>query len=340
LDDILARTDGLWEEMRGRRLFLTGATGFFGSWLLESFARANDRLGLAASAVVLTRRPESVAAAAPHLAGRRDISWIAGDIRSFAFPAGGFDYAIHAAAESGSRAQDTPPSATFDIITLGSRRLIEFAGKAGFQKILFTSSGAVYGPQTGQAAGLREDHTGGPDPLNPASAYGESKRAAELLLVLHGANLGYEAKIARCFAFVGPRLPLDAHFAIGNFIRDALRGGPVAVQGDGTPVRSYLYAADLTVWLWTILHKGANCRAYNVGSGWGRPIGDWARLTAQVLAPGAAVTFARPPDPSRPPERYVPDVGRAHRELSLAEWTEPAEALRKTAAWSKSAGLV
>src|SRR3989338_4961828 len=100
---------------------------------------------------------------------------------------------------------------------------------------------------------LPEEYFGAPYPADVKSAWGESKRAAEFICGYYADRYGLEIKIARCFSFVGPYLPLDIHYAVGNFIRDALKGGPLRIKGDGTPVRAYLYAADLAVWLWTIL---------------------------------------------------------------------------------------
>src|SRR5205814_247898 len=121
----------------------------------------------------------------------------------------------------------------------------------------------------------------------------------------------FQAKIARCFAFVGPHLPLDAHFAIGNFIRDAMNGTAIRVQGDGTPHRSYLYSADLAIWLWNLLFLGPSGRACNVGSGTELSIANVASLVAACGEKAGEVEIAQHLAKGGYPKRYVPDVSYA-----------------------------
>jgi len=331
LDHVLAHTQGLWDELRGQRLFITGGTGFFGCWLLESFCWANDKLGLNASAVVLTRDSAAFQRKAPHLAGHPAITLQAGDVRTFAFPEGRFSHVIHAATEASAKLNAENPLLMFDTIVEGTRRTLEFARQSGAQKFLLTSSGAVYGKQPPEMTHIPEEYTGAPDPSAPASAYGEGKRAAELLCALYAKQYGLQPKIAHCFAFVGPYLPLDAHFAIGNFIRDAQSGGPIRVNGDGTPYRSYLYAADLAVWLWTILLRGKSGCPYNVGSDEDHTILEVARTVADVARlPASAIQVAQTPVPGALPARYVPAVQRARTELNLNVSIGLADAVKRT----------
>lgn len=250
-------------------------------WLLESFAHVNDALGLGMRATVLSRDPPAFAAKAPHLSGRTDLTFVRGDVRSFDFPPRKFDNVIHAATEASAKLNDEAPHEMLDAIIGGTRHVLDFAARCGVKKLLLTSSGAVYGKQPPEMTHIPEEYAGAPDPLLPGSAYGEGKRVSEHLCAVHARQHGYEVKIARCFAFVGPHLPLDTHFAIGNFIRDALRGQPIRIGGDGTPLHSYLYASDLAVWLWTLLFKAPSASAYNVGSAEDINIGQLAEVVGQ-----------------------------------------------------------
>jgi dTDP-glucose 4,6-dehydratase len=332
LDRILTRTEGRWEELRGQRIFVTGGTGFFGCWLLESFTWANDRLRLEASATVLTRNPEAFRKKAPHLAGHPAVHLLAGDVQSFPFPEGRFSHVIHAAAESGTDLNEANPLAMLDTVIQGARRTLDFAVAKGAGKFLLTSSGAVYGEQPSEMSRIPETYAGAPDPMDPGSAYAVGKRTAELLCAIYHREHGIETKIARCFAFVGPYLPLDAHFAVGNFLRDALRGGPIRVKGDGTACRSYLYAADLAIWLWTILMRGTPCRPYNVGSGEAMTVAQVAACVAQATG-GVPVEIAERAETGAPGRRYVPDTSRARAELALCQTVPLVEAVRRTAGY-------
>ena len=168
------------------------------------------------------------------------------------------------------------PVDVFETCAFGTRRILEvLATKSSKVRLLLLSSGAVYGRLPAGMLSVSEDWSGAPDPLDPASAYGEGKRVSELLCSMATAmNPDFEVAIARCFAFVGPHLPLDKHFAIGNFISAALRGEDIQIHGDGTPLRSYLYAADLSYWLWVMLFDAPSNRAYNVGGSEGISIQD------------------------------------------------------------------
>jgi nucleoside-diphosphate-sugar epimerase len=333
---ILEHTAPLWEEARGQRIFITGGTGFFGCWLLESFCFINKLLRLRAKATILTRDPDAFERKCPHLVADPSVTLVRGDIRSFAFPNGEYPYIIHAATESSGNQATESPLETLSTIVAGTERALQFATSHGGVKFLLTSSGAVYGKQPANVTHLSEEYTGGPDPLAWSSVYAEGKRTSELLCALYGKKYGLECKIARCWAFCGPHLPLNQHFAIGNFISDVLADRPIQVQGDGTPRRSYLYAADLALWLWTILFRAPGLVPFNVGSAHDVSILELAQAVAAALKPRAAIQVARQPVPGACPILYVPCVDRAREMLGLRETVKLEENIRRTAEWHKS----
>jgi nucleoside-diphosphate-sugar epimerase len=338
LDHILNETRTLWEEMRGRRIFITGGTGFFGCWLVESFCHVNRVLALQARATVLSRDPARFAAKCPHLAADPAITLLAGDVRNFAFPEGEFHYVIHAATEASLKQSIEEPVEMLTTILAGTERALQFAGQAGTSKFLLTSSGAVYGRQPSEVTHLPETYPGAPDPLDAGSVYAEGKRASELMCAIYqklSAAKGsvVECKIARCWAFCGPHLPLDTHFAIGNFIGDVLAGRPILISGDGSPTRSYLYGADLAIWLWTMLFRAPALVPINIGSGRDVSIRELADTVAAILNPSCEIRVAKQPVPGVSTSRYVPSVQRARELLGLRELVSLEEAIRRTAEW-------
>lgn len=338
LEHVFNHTVELWENLRGRSVFLTGGTGFVGTWLLESLLWAADRLDLSVTVVVLTRDPERFRERSPHLAGHPAVRLLRGNVAEFDFPEGEFSFAIHAATERAFEPDAEQPLAAFDADVAGTRRVLDFARRHGARRLLFTSSGAVYGRQPSEMTHIPEDYAGAPSTVDTGAAYGQAKRVSEFISAMYGRVYGFDAVIARLFAFAGPLLPLDAHYAVGNFVRDALGGGPVRIAGDGTPYRSYLYAADLAIWLWTILFRGKPAYPYNVGSPQDLTIADLARTVVRVVAPEAGVEFARQPVPGIPPLRYVPSTKRAEIELDLHPWISLEEGVQRMAEWYRSKG--
>lgn len=336
LDHILEHTKALWEDLREKKVFITGGTGFFGKWLLESFVWANDQLKLNAQMVVLSRDPNFFKTRYPHLAEASGITFHQGDVRNFEFPRERFDFIIHAATDASAQLNIENPLLMVDTIVDGTRRTLEFARHCGTKRFLLISSGAVYGKQPPDLSHIPEDHSDAPDTTQPASAYGEAKRLAELLCSIYQKQYDLEITIARCFAFVGPYLNLNIHYAVGNFIRDGLAGGPISVSGDGTPYRSYLYAADLAIWLWTILFRGAPGEAYNVGSEDAISIRDLAYEVSAAFPNSAKVVIAKSPLVGQPAERYVPSIKKARIRLGLDSWINLQEALHRTIKWNQS----
>ncbi|GLO12630.1 dTDP-glucose 4,6-dehydratase [Pseudomonas putida] len=300
-------------------VLLTGGTGFFGKALLRHWMAAANTGAAIPVVTVLSRAPDGFLERYPEFADQDWLRLHRGDILDPAsLPEGGdFSHVLHAAADSTAGPQLSPLQRYTQIVD-GTRNLLEYAARQRIPRFLMTSSGGVYGPQPQGLEQIPEDYHGLPDPLEPAHAYSVAKRCAEHLCILYQQQFGLEVVIARCFAFVGRDLPRDVHFAIGNFIRDALESPAIRVSGDGTPVRSYMDQRDLAHWLDVMLRQGRAGSAYNVGSDEAVTIAELAHQVRDVLSPQKPVHIAAAQaTPGSFRNRYVPCIDKARSELGL-----------------------
>jgi dTDP-glucose 4,6-dehydratase len=210
----------------------------------------------------------------------------------------------------------------------GTARLLELAIRDKSEGFLLCSTGAVYQPKNGPL--------GESDPLIPLDAplsYGRIRRQVEEQCKEVCSANGIPLKIARGFAFAGPRLPLDGSFAFGNFIRDILKGETIKVK-DGTPFRSYLYSSDMTIWLWKILLHGEKNCPYNVGSSTKITISMLAQRIAAIASPLKYECLPKAPKPlttSRSAStEYVPKTQRSTSAMNLGETNSLEESIKKT----------
>ena len=300
-----------------RDIFLTGGTGFFGKSILSLVLRG--KLSGGYRFTVLSRDPAAFKNRCPEFAELDNVRFISGDVRDFAFPDGEFDTVIHGAAPA---VTTLAPGEMRSIILQGTQRVLDFAGRCGARTLMMISSGGVYGVQPPQIPALAEDH-----PCRPVTEYGIAKLEAEKRCL---DSCLRQVVVPRCFAFAGPYLNRDIHFAIGNFIRDALEKRPVVVNGDGTPLRSYLYADDLVEWLFALLECGRGRLICNVGSAEAVSISELANIVRDELNPGGEVRVLGIPDPAKAIGRYVPSIKLAES-LGLRVKVGLREAIRRSA---------
>jgi nucleoside-diphosphate-sugar epimerase len=335
LNLVLDNTKDFWKEIRNKTFFITGGTGFFGIWLTMSFIFINRKLKLNSKIILLTRNKDKFTNKYKWLDEYSEISFLEGDIINFDFINEDIDYIIHAATEASVKLNIEEPLAMFETVVNGTKRILEFAKLKKVESLLFTSSGAVYGAQPSSIENISEDFFGAPNASDATSVYGEGKRMAEVLCAVYHKQYDLPVKVARCYAFMGPFLALDSHFAAGNFIGNKLKGEDIIIEGDGTPFRSYMYSADLIIWLWTILFKGKNNNPYNVGSNQSISISQLAEFISKENKSNETNVIIKSPFSDKPVLRYVPDTSKALNELNLKVYTDLKTSIRKTIDFNK-----
>jgi UDP-glucuronate decarboxylase len=329
VDLALERSGVDFELFRGKRVFVTGGTGFFGVWLLSALARVQDRLDGSLKVVALSRDPAQFLRQYSQFGFEQRIQFVSGDVKHFCADLRDVTHLVHMATTNASETFEGESQLNkLELLYLGTRNVLEQCSPA-LESALFTSSGVAYGTTRNER--ITEGEAGTVDTLAAGSALGIGKLAAEYLIAHYANLLGFRFSIARCFAFAGEYLPMDLHYAFGNFIKNALDRTPIVVRGDGRDERSYMYVGDAIAWLLRMLAHPRNA-IHNVGSEIPITMRELAQKIGASVVPPIDVAIRGTSDETGNFRRsfYIPSTLRAQNDYpGLAEWTSVDEIITK-----------
>ena len=322
-------------NLRDKHLYITGGTGMLGKWLLELIATLNKRESMSIRVTVLSRNPRSFIAANPRLGKMPWLSFTEGDIRYLPELPFNVSHIIHAAALTDRRLFASQPSSVGEVNALGTMRLISAANLLErVPKFILLSSCLVYGAQPWDIKQINEAFAG-PLRSNDVNAiYAESKRFAETLTHCATSENKLPVVTLRPFAVVGPYQSLELPWAVTDFIRDSLTSGPIRIMGNGTTVRSILYASDFAYWVLAATAKGKPRNTYNIGSPDAIDLISLAKKITSNFDPSPEIRTGVG-QLTHHPNRLVPDVSRAIKDLGVEVTVSIDEAIRRSIQWHR-----
>jgi dTDP-glucose 4,6-dehydratase len=297
-----------------KKIFITGGTGFFGKAILR-FCQENNYYDKY-SIYIFSRNVTKFRLNCPKSINLDKVNFYEGDILNpSTFPENIFDSIIHAATDSTTGLSLNYIDRSNQIVD-GTRNILEWCNNSKVKRFLYVSSGGVYGAINDAVS---ENQNFSPSILNIDSTYSISKLFSEHLCFLYSNKYNFSVSVARCFSFIGKDLPLDAHFAVGNFIGNVLKGESININGDGSPIRSYMDQDDLANWLFEILFIGKNKEIYNVGSNEEISIKNLAELIKKLFDSeiNINIKYNKISGQSSNRNYYVPNISKALGKLNL-----------------------
>lgn len=332
---VLAGRTAPFAALRGQHLFISGGTGFLGTWLLELVRMLNERHDFGVRVTVFSRNARAFASRWPHLGSAKWAAFLDGDIRHLSDLPRDVRYIIHAAGLTDRRLFASQPGAVAEINSVGTLRLLRAANLLeDLQKFALISTGLVYGAQPWEQPQIDEKFAGPLRCDEVNAVYAESKRFAEVVAQCAISESKLPVVTLRPFAFIGPHMSLQLPWAVTDFIRDSFNGGPIRIMGDGATVRSIMYASDFAYWVLALLAAGRARETYNIGSTVPIDLLELAGLITQHFSPVPEIQ-TRVGQAGHDRTRRVPSVAKAATELGLQLTVPLPEAIRRTITWHR-----
>jgi dTDP-glucose 4,6-dehydratase len=306
------------------RAVITGATGFLGSHLTERLL--DEGMEVVGLDNFLTGPPSNV----DHLLERRGFRLVRADVTDFIHVGGAVDYVLHFASPASPLDYLQLPIETLKVGSIGTLHALGLAREKS-ARFLLASTSEVYGDP--QVHPQPESYWGHVNPVGPRGVYDEAKRFSEAMTVAYRSTHQIDTAIVRIFNCFGPRMRPNDGRAIPTFIRQALRGEPLTVAGDGRQTRSVQYVDDLVEGLIRLL-RSEHPGPMNIGNPYELTVLELAERIRDLVGGSSEITFVdRPQDD---PMVRQPDVTLATEALGWKPEVPLEDGLRRTIAWFRS----
>lgn len=268
----VATLDLPWSKLCDCNILVTGATGLIGGCLVEVLMSRQDKdYHVYASG----RNEERAKKRFEDFASDPSFHFVKYDVLEPFESNVNFDYIIHAASNASPNFFSTKPVEVIKSNIQGLSNLMEYGLNHGMKRMLYVSSGEVYGEGDGRV--FTEDYSGYVNCTSPRSCYPSSKRAAETLCVSYAQEYGADVVIARPSHTYGPYFTESDNRVYAQFIRNVLRGEDIVMKSTGSQFRSWCYVVDCVSALMYILLNGENGQAYNIAD-------DFSNISIKELA--------------------------------------------------------
>lgn len=309
--------------MSKKRILITGGCGFLGSHLCDRFLR--EGYTVICMDNLLTGSPENIA----HLIGNEDFKFIKHDVTNFIYVPGDLDYVLHFASPASPIDYLEMPIQTLKVGSLGTHKALGLA-KEKNARFLLASTSEVYGDP--QIHPQKEDYWGNVNPIGFRGVYDEAKRFAEAMTMGYHRYHGLETRIVRIFNTYGTRMRLKDGRALPTFMRQALKGNPITVFGDGSQTRSFTYVDDLVEGIYRLLLSD-EVEPVNIGNPQEVTILEFAKEIIKLTGSNSQIIHEELPDDD--PKVRQPDISKARRVLDWEPKVDRKKGLNKTLSYFK-----
>lgn len=255
-----------WSSLEGKNVLISGANGFLPAYLVETILFLNEtRFENKTKVFALVRNREKAMHRFAIYKNRMDLIFIVQDVCEPVNIKEKIHFIIHAASQASPKYYGRDPVGTLSANVLGTKNFLELARVKKTESFLFFSSGEVYGDVPEKDIPIKENVYGYLDPTDVRSCYAESKKMGETMCVCWFHQYSVPAKIVRPFHTYGPGMKLDDGRVYADFVSDIVHNRNIIMKSDGSAIRAFCYIADAAVGFFTVLLKGKNGEAYNVG---------------------------------------------------------------------------